>query len=325
MQLLTLRRIFKLGFTNFWRNGWLSVAASLMIMLTLITMGLFAVLNVFINATAEGIKDRIDLSVYFYENASEQQIKDMQYILANRPDVATVHYVTKDEAFEIWQKRAINEKVKGLVTKDENPLPRSLQIKATEPEALEFIARTLQVDAYKPYVREISYQKTKVTIDKLIRLTNFVRRLGWAVTVFLLSISLIVILNTIRLTIFTRRDEIEIMRLVGANNVFIRIPFSIEAVLYGILGASLAYLVIAFIMSYFGPRIASYFADISTASTTSYFYLIQPYFESISATAASGMLRSLLTLWPLGLLQLVIGIIFSVACSMLALRRYLRI
>ena len=325
MQLLTFKRIFKLGLTNFWRNGWLSLAASLMIMLTLLTMGVFAVLNVFINATAEGIKDRIDLSVYFYENATEQQIKDMQYVLANRADVSTVHYITKDEAFELWQKRAINEKVKGLVTKDDNPLPRSLQIKATRPEALESIARSLQADTYKPYVREISYQKTKVTIDKLIRLTNFVRRLGWVVTVFLLSISLIVILNTIRLTIFTRRDEIEIMRLVGANNIFIRIPFSIEAILYGVLGALLAYVMIAFIMSYFGPRIASYFADISSASTTSYFYLIQPYFDSISDTAGAGMIRSLATLWPLGLLQLVIGIIFSVACSMLALRRYLRV
>ncbi len=325
MQILTLKRICKLGLTNFWRNGWLSIAASLIIMLTLLTMGIFSLLNVFVNATAEGIKDRIDLSVYFYENATETQIKDMQYILTNRVDVSSVHYITKDEAFALWQKRAINEKVKNLVTKDENPLPRSLQIKAAQPEYLESIARFVQADSYKPYVREVSYLKTKVTIDKLIRLTNFVRQLGIAVTIFLLSISLVVVLNTIRLTIFTRRDEIEIMRLVGANNIFIRIPFSIEAVLYGVVGALLAYVVIAIGMSYLGPRIASYFADISSASSTSYFYLIQPYFSAISNGTGSGVIRSLITLWPLGLFQLVVGITFSVACSMLAIRRYLRV
>lgn len=321
----TLKRVLKLGLVNFWRNRWLSLAASLMIMLTLLTMGIFALLNIFVNSTADGLKDRIDLSVYFYENATETQIQDLQYKLANRADVKTVKYISKDEAFAEWEARAINSKVKNLITKDENPLPRSLQIKANDPQSLETIASVVSADTYKPYVREVSYQKTKDTINKLINLTRFIRRSGWALTVFLLLISLVVIMNTMRLTIFTRRDEIEVMRLVGANNIFIRLPFSLEAVLYGVAGSLLAYLLIAIVMTSFGPRMAAYFADLASASTNNYFYLIRPYFEAATSTGSISLFASMGSLWQLFFMQLVIGIIFSVACSMIALRRYLKI
>lgn len=316
-------RILKLGLTNFWRNRWLSLAASLMIMLTLVTMGIFALMTIFANATAEGIKDRIDLNVYFYENATEDQIQDLQYSLANRADVKEVHYITKEEAFAIWQRRNVNSKVKALVTKEENALPRYLQIKPTNPESLEGIARQLGAERYKPYIRSVTYDETKAPIEKLIRLTNFIRRMGWALTAFLLAISLVVILNTIRLTIFTRRDEIEIMRLVGANSSFIRIPFSVEAVLYGTVGAFLSYLIVCLTMTYLGGKLAGYFADVASAGNTPYFYLIQPYFDG-SIGQGNAMLSSLLNLWHLGLLQLTVGILFAVSCSMIALRRYLR-
>lgn len=322
MNLLAFQRIVKLGITNFWRNRWLSLAASLMLMLTLVTMGVFALLNVFINSATEGINDRIDLTVYFYENATETQIKDIQYKLVNRQDVKSVHYVTKEEALRDWEQRILNSKVKSLITKDNNPLPRSLQIKAVNPESLASIAHELNNVQYQPYIREVSYQKTKTTIDHLIRLTHFVRTLGWVVTLFLLFISLVVILNTIRLTVFTRKDEVEIMRLVGANNIFIRLPFSIEAILYGLVGGFLAYLIIIIMMTYLGPRIAAYFSDIATASSTSYFYLIEPYLVS---TQHLHFFVSLITLWQLGLIQLAVGILFSVSCSMFALRRYLRV
>lgn len=324
MYVVTIKRIIKLGLFNFWRNRWLSLAASLMIMLTLLTMGIFALLNIFVNSTAEGIKERLDISVYFYENASEVQIKDLQYSLANRSDVRQVKYISKEDALAAWQARTINSKVKNLINKDENPLPRSLQIKSTSPEHLEAIAKTLSADTYKPIVRQVSYQETKETVDKLISLTGFIRRMGWVLTVFLLMISLVVILNTIRLAIYTRRDEIEVMRLVGANNVFIRLPFSIEALLYGVIGSFLAYLLVVMLMTYFGPRVAAYFSDLAAASSNNYFYLIRPYFDAVRVGGGSNFFASFFSLWQLGVLQLIIGLVFSISCSMLALRRYLR-
>lgn len=323
--MITIQRIIKLGLINFWRNRWLSLAASLMIMLTLFTMGVFALLNIFAHSTAEGIKEKIDLSVYFHENASEDQIKELQYTLANRTDVKNVHYVSKDEALLLWQQRAINSKVKVLITKEQNPLPRSLQVKAIDPSALAVIAQDLAGEKYRPFVRKVSYEETKAAIDKLIRITHFTRRLGLGLTVFLLAVSLIVILNTIRLTVFTRRDEVEIMRLVGANSAFIRVPFAVEAILYGLLGGLLAWVGIALLMTYFGTRVAIYFADLAGNSATPYFYLIKPYFESAIQQQQMSFSQALTGLWQLGLSQIVIGIIFSVACSLVALRRYLKI
>lgn len=323
--MITLKRIIKLGLVNFWRNRWLSLAASLMIMLTLVTMGGFALLNIFANATAEGIKERIDLSVYFYDTASDEQIQELQYTLSNRSDVKNIRLISKDQALVIWQQRAINSKIKQLITADENPLPRSLQIKAAYPEALGAIAAAISTDQYKPLIRSLSYEETKAAIDKLIRLTHFIRRLGLGLTIFLLAISLVVILNTIRLTIFTRRDEIEVMRLVGANNAFIRVPFGVEAVLYGLIGGLLAYLIVSLAMAYFGTRLASYFADVAAATHTPYAYLIQPYFDSVSLGHTISFPESFIQLWQLGLLQILIGVIFSLFCSLIALRRYLRL
>lgn len=323
--MITFKRIIKLGLTNFWRNRWLSLAASLMIMLTLVTMGGFALLNIFANATAEGIKERIDLSVYFYDTTSQEQIQEIQYTLSNRSDVKSVRYISKEEALILWEQRAVNSKIKQLITADENPLPRSLQIKATHPEALGAIAGTISIDQYKPLIRSLSYEETRAAIDKLIRLTHFIRRLGLGLTVFLLAISLIVILNTIRLTVFTRRDEIEVMRLVGANNSFIRIPFGVEAVLYGLIGGLLAYFIVSGTMAYFGGRLAGYFADVAAASHTPYAYLIRPYFDSAALGRSIGIGESFLQLWQLGLLQVLIGVVFSVFCSLIALRRYLKL
>lgn len=322
--LTTMQRIVKLGVINFWRNRWLSLAATLMIMLTLITMGVFVILNIFANSTAEGIKDRIDLSIYFYENATDNQIQDLQYKLVNRADVKAVKFISKAEALAIWQSRPINSKVKDLVTADENSLPRSLQIKATTPEALEGIAKELSSDEFKPYVRKISYEETKTAIAKIISIAHFIQRLGLIVTCSLLAVSLVVIMNTIRLTIFTRRDEIEIMRLVGANGSFISVPFGVEAILYGLLGAILAFISIAFIMTYFGPRFSGYFADLAATSNTPYFYLIRPYFSPTIADKMT-VFMSLINLWPLLIVQLTVGILFSLSCSLLALRRYLRL
>ncbi len=322
--LLTIKRILKLGLTNFWRNRWLSLAASLMIMLTLVTMGIFVLLSLFANSTAEGIKDRIDLTVYFYENATDAQIKDLEYQLSNRADVKKLTYVSKEQALTDWQHRPVNQKVKDLITADENPLPRSLQIQATDPAALNALAKIVSADQYKPYIRQVSYEQTRIAIDKLIRLTGFIRRSGLTLTTFLLVISLIVIMNTIRLTIFTRRDEIEIMRLVGANSSFIRVPFAVEAVLYGAFGALLAYASICVMMGSLGGRLAGYFADVASSSATPYFYLIQPYFEA-SSTHPINFFSSLLILWQLGLVQVLIGVLFGVICSFIALRRYLRI
>lgn len=259
----SFKRIVKLGLTNFWRNRWLSLAATLIMTLTLLTISVFLIFNLVVNETTQAIKEKIDLSVYFYDNVPDQKIQDLAAVLKERNDVTEVNFVSKEEAFNRWQQMQKNEKIRSLVTAEDNPLPRSLEVKAKTPENLEGIANYLAGDQYKDSIRKISYQENKDIIQKLISITKFSQKIGLILSIIFVAISILVILNTIRLTIFTREDEISIMRLVGANEMFVKIPFLVEGVLYGIFATILSLILIWLGLHLVSPMITRYLGDVS--------------------------------------------------------------
>lgn len=318
------RRIAGLGTVNFWRNRWLSLAATLMVMLTMLTVGLFVIASAYVHLAASEVKSRIDLTVYFHENATETQIKELQQLLTNRGDVKTVYYIDKAQALANWQARVSDAKVRNLITKDANPLPRHLQITAVQPESYQAINDYIAQSPYQNSFKEISYQNTKAAIDKIIQVTRFVRLAGFATSAFLVVISLIVIMNTIRLTIFTRRDEIEIMRLVGAEASFIRVPFTIEALYFGALGSLIAYLIIVSLVYSFLPQLSHYFSGIDLP--LDYLgQLIAPISPPLLDLATYSYATIMIGLWPMLVALLAIGIVYSVICSGIAIRKFLKL
>lgn len=297
-------RVVKLGFVNFYRNVWLSAAASFMMMLTLLIVGAFLVLSMFSQKITNGIQEKIDLTVYFYDSATDQEIKDLSDQLALRPDVKSIHYVSKDEALTIWQIRnRTSPRIRELVTKDENPLPRSLEVKSKDPENLKTIADFSAGDSYKSIVRRVSYEENKATVERLIKITKTVDRFGWGLSIFFVLISILVVYNTIRLTIFSRKQEIEVMRLVGASDSYIRLPFMIEAMLYGLIATIVSILLITLAIVFIAPSVSGYLGDLNLSITKFYFSW----------------------LWLLFLIEFIIGIGISVICSLLAMKRYLKI
>lgn len=303
MSFRTLGRIIKLGFLNFWRNKWLSLAATLVMTLTILTISIFLILTLVINSTTQAIREKIDLTVTFNDSAKEEQILGLQNLLSSRSDTKMVKYISKDEAYENWLKLQTSEKVKNLVTRDNNPLPRSLQVKASNPESLESIANFISGPDYQEMVRTISYQKNKHLIERLISITKFVKKIGWILSATFVAISILVILNTIRLTIFTRREEIEIMRLVGANNSFIRIPFLIEGLLYGFLATLLATFALWLGIYLISPVISQYLGEVNL-NLMGFFTNYLPYII---------------------LLELSTGTIIGIACSLVSVQRHIRI
>lgn len=297
-------RVIKLGFVNFYRNVWLSAAASFMMLLTLLVVGIFLVLSMFSQKVTNGIQEKIDLTVYFYDSATDQEIKDLSDQLILRPDIKNIHYVSKDEALEIWQIRnRTSPRIRELVTKDENPLPRSLQVKAKDPENLKIIADSIASDSYKSIVRRVSYEENKATVERLIKITKTVDRFGWGLSIFFILISILVVYNTIRLTIFSRKQEIEVMRLVGASDSYIRLPFMIEAMLYGLIATIVSILLITLTVVLIAPSISSYLGDLNLSMTSFYFSWF----------------------WFLLLVEFIISIGIGVICSLLAMKRYLKI
>lgn len=287
---------------SLWRNRWLSLAAILVMVLTLFTISFFGSLLVVINQATDSLHDKVDIAVFFNDDASKDQIYAMQNQLAGRSDVKQVTYVSKDEALARWRSQnQNNDKVRDIINETYNPLPISLEIKGNRPEDLEPIYNFVNGDDYKPMIREISYVKNKIIIDRLIAITSLVKKIGWILSALFTLISILIIYNTIRLTIYARQDEIGIMRLVGASDWYVQGPFFIEGVAYGLIAA-------------IGGSVLLYLA----------FRLTFPTVVNYLGVGGALSLFSGLKFWYLIFAQVIAGSILGTVCSLFAVKKYLR-
>jgi len=304
MRIESTGRIVKLGLINFWRNRWLSFAATLIMTMTLLIITTFVVLTLVIGKTTDSIRERMDISVYFKDSASVEQIVDIQRQLAARSDVKAVQYISKEEALERFRDQQQGKKISEFINPEENPLPRSLEIKATQPEDLDDINQFINQEKFTNAIHNISYQQNKKIIDRLIAVTSFIKEVGWLMSIVFVLISILVVMNTIRLTIFTRKDEIEIMRLVGANDAFVRIPFVIEGLLYGILATIFATAMVWLGLAVLAPRTEQY----------------------LGLNVSHQMINFFIhNLWLMLFLELVVGVIIGVTCSLISIRKHLKV
>lgn len=270
--------------------------------LTLITISFFVSLLFVTNRTTETLRGKVDMSVYFEDSTSKDQIFATQNVLLSRSDIKSVDYVSKEKALELWRKRhEDNEKLRNIVTETDNPLPRSLEIKTENPEDLEKINDLLSTADYKQLIREVSYKKNKDVINRLVKITSFIKLVGWNLSSVFVLISILIIYNTIRLTIFARKEEIEIMKLVGASDWYVRGPFVIEGVSYGIVAAVVSTLVFYSIFKLTIPDIEQYLGLSNLNS----------YYLGLNA-------------WFIILLQGIIGLVLGALCSVFAIRRHLK-
>lgn len=280
---------------SFWRNRWLSLAATLIMILTLFTVSFFSCLLVMVNSTTNLLKNKADISVYFNESASNEQIYSIENALLARTDIKNVDYVSKEKALQIWQQRnSENIILRDSISSTDNPLPRSLEIKTVRLEDLDAVNSFLSSNDYRPLVKEISYRKNKDLVDRMIRFTTFVKYFGWILSITFVVISILIIFNTIRLTIFARSGEIEIMKLVGASDLYVQGPFVMEGILYGIIAAifSSAILYLAFKLSL--PAAARYLEVENVKSLVSNISFISIIFTQLVVGAALGTFCSVL-------------------------------
>ncbi len=301
MYLVSFYRIAKTALVSLWRNRWLSIAATLIMVLTLVTISFFIILLLVTNKTTESLREKADMTVYFNDEATNDQIFAIQNILIARSDIKNVEYISKEKALEAWRSRAGNEEIRDVVSESDNPLPRSLEIKTREPEDLENINNYLSTDDYKPIVKKISYQVNKNLIDRLVKITTFIKLVGYSLSATFVLIAILIIFNTIRLTIFARSEEIEIMKLVGGTDWYVRGPFVLEGVGYGILGAVFSSILLISVSRFTIPA-AEKFLELKDLGNS---YL--------------GMNVVLLIL-----MQFLIGLLLGGFCSIWAVRKHLK-
>ncbi|HOX40790.1 MAG TPA: permease-like cell division protein FtsX [bacterium] len=302
MFLTTIYRIFKTSVLSLWRNRWLSLAATLIMVLTLFSITFFAGLLIFINRTSVSLKSKVDIIVYFNDTVSKDQIFNIQNSLYARSDVRDVQYISKEKALERWREQnKDNDRIRDVISEANNPLPRSIEIKSSQPENLESIYGFVSKDDYKPLIKDISYRKNKDLVERLVKITSFVRYLGWVLSSIFVLISILIIYNTIRLTIYARSEEIEIMKLVGASDWYVQGPFFLEGASYGILAAFTSAIVLFLAFNFSLPPAER--------------YLGAAYANSMSEGLSFGLLL---------VIQLVVGLLLGTICSVFAVKKYLR-
>jgi len=251
MILTTFKRITKAGFVNFWRNGFLSFAAIVVITLSLSAFGGLIFASAFGRSLLADVKDKVDINVYFTLTAPVSDILSLQKEIQALPEVASVEYVSTDQALVTfkakWQNNALI--MQGLQEVGTNPFPAALNIKAKDPGQYANIANFLTSKNTPdqngtPIVDKVNYQENKLIIDRLTAIIPTVETSGTIIAIIFILVAIIVVWNTIRLIIYTAKDEIAVMKLVGASNIFVRGPFVVSGIMYGIVSGIITLLLL---------------------------------------------------------------------------------
>lgn len=314
----TFKRIAKSGFVNFWRNGFLSFTAVVILTISLLSFGALIFAGAFGQTLLAEVKDQVDINIYFSLSASEEAIVTLRDEIKVLPEVASTTYVSREQALSDFEARWEGNTLimQGLQELGSNPFPASLNVKAKDPGQYGGIANYLENknpldESGAPLIDKINYQENKLIIDRLGRIIPAVEQTGLIIAVVFALVSVIVVFNTVRLIIFTARDEISVMKLVGASNVYVRGPLVCSGIMYGIISGVIALVMIA-ALAYWSDTIILRFAGVDTAANFALVVnVFSDYFSKNFGQLFSIIMGS--------------GIVLGGVSSYIAARRYLRV
>ena len=281
-----------------WRHRFMTGATVLTTALMLLMLNVFVVLVTHLNVALEALEHRVNVIAYIREDAPPGKVRELQSSLQNRSDVLEVIYVTKDEALARLREH-FADRAELLAMVSDNPLPASLEIRARDPGSLQNIVSLLETKVGPESVlEEVALQED--IVERLLSLTTATRVAGVAMTGGLAVVSLFIVINTIRIAVYSRRQEIEVMKLVGATDWFVRWPFVFEGMLYGLLASLLTLLIV---VPAYDPVVENFWALLSFLPVER-----DPQFAT-----------------KLALMTMVVGITLGAAGSYISVRRFLEV
>lgn len=253
-----IKRVFKSGFLNFWRNGSVSFTAVLIMTMALLVVGSLILTQALLSSTLAQIKDKVDINVYLATSADESDIMDLKKRIESQPEVLTVVYSSREDELAKFKAKHENDELtlQALDEIGDNPLGASLEIKAKDPSQYEGIATFLdnqKSDNSESVIDKVNYSRNKSAIAALTNIITASDKLGFAVALFFAIIAFLISFNTIRLTIYMAREEISVKRLVGASTRYIKGPFVVSGLMYGFIATALAMLLLIPITYWAGP------------------------------------------------------------------------
>lgn len=231
MRLRTIKYFFKESLISLFRNRWMSVASIGAVASSLIILGSFLLLSVNFDFILKDVESQVEITAYLEDSLDSSQIASLNKQLTATNGVSEVKFISKEEAIEEFKEQVGEELLEGI----ENPLPNSFRIKVNDPHEVAKVAE--QIEKF-PGMDEVQYGKG--VVEKLFNIVYWVRLVGLAIMAVFAAVSVFIISNTIRLTVFARRREINIMKYIGATDWFVRWPFLIEGMVLGLIGSSIA-------------------------------------------------------------------------------------
>ncbi len=305
---MAIRRVFVSGAKNFARGGAVSAATVVIMTVTLGIIGSLIFISGLLTFTLNSIKNKVDVSVYFVTSSTEQQILAVQSDLEKLPQVQSVTYTSADQALAQFEQRHANDQLtlQALNELGSNPLDASLEIQARDPSQYESIVSFLNASpGLSPdgnsIIDRIDYAQNKDAINRLTVAIRATRDTGLVIVLLFAVASILIAFATIRLAIYTARDEVAVMRLVGASNAYIQGPFVVTGIITGTLASIIVLLLL-------WP--AAWYASVSTNGWLGGFSFLS-YYSSHLAAIIGILVGS--------------GIVLGAIASVLAIRRYLKV
>lgn len=303
-----LKRVLRTGFFNFWRDGTVSLASVLVMTITLIVIGLISFSGAILDTTLAELRDKIDVNVTFVTVADEEDVLNIKHALESLPEVSLVTYVSREEVLTAFKERHSSDQsiLSALDELGDNPLGAVLNVKARDPSQYASIAEFLESDNTLSsdgitLIDRVNYFQNKSAIDRLAHIISAADRLGFILTIFLIVISILIAFNTIRLTIYIAREEISVMRLVGASTTYIQGPFMVVGIIYGVTASILTLLLLLPFTYWLGNTTENFFIGFNIFS-----YYLRHFLEIALIITASGVFIGALS-------------------SILAIRKYLKV
>ncbi len=303
---LDLKRIFREGLVTFWRNRIVSFASVLVMTMSLLVLSSLLFLNGILNFSLAQFEDRVDVNIYFFPDAPIEEIHILEQKIKLIPEVRDVTYISKEKALEQFELRHSNDDLikRSLEELGDNPLGASLNIRAHQSTQYEAIITAIQSEPViqnSDLVERTNYNDNKKIIDRLNQFSSIARGISYAAILFLSIIAILVVLNTMKIAIFSAKDEITIKRLVGAEHRYIRGPFTVIGALYGFIAGLITFASLYPITRWLSNITKTFFGgmDIST------------YFAN--------------NILSFGIIIIGTGIMLGVISSTLAIRKYLHI
>lgn len=308
MEWMLIKRVLVSGWKNFARGGAVSAATVLIMTVTLAIIASLIFLSALLTHTLNAITDKVNVSVYFVTSASEFDILAVKDRLEKLPQVESVAYTSVDEALEKFRSRHANDQL-TLQALDElggNPLDASLEVLAKDPSEYESIVSFLEASPVlsssgASVIDRVNYAQNKEVIDRLSLAIRATREIGFAIVALFAIASILIAFATVRLAIYTSKDEIAVMRLVGASNSYVQGPFIVTGIIIGITAAIIVLFLLWPATLYTGMKTAKWFGDFNVAS----------YYSDRFALVFSILMSS--------------GIMLGAIASVFAIRKYLKV